>query len=200
MRKNFTMCLLLIFVFIFSKGIAQEVQHGEKRENTISNQFDEVISKSNSYQHFKVIDRSKLMLLQKNISDTLKGFKNEMLEKKETIENQKKQIEQLNVKITDLEKSLETTNNEKDSFNFFGVLISKGLYSIIMWSIVLFLTFLLVFYILRYSKGKVITQKSLKDLEELQAEYESYRASAIDREQKVRRQLQNEINKNKELR
>ncbi|WGU67479.1 hypothetical protein QIU19_07665 [Capnocytophaga canimorsus] len=141
MRKNFTMCLLLIFVFIFSKGIAQEVQHSEKRENTISNQFDEVISKSNSYQHFKVIDRSKLMLLQKNISDTLKGFKNEMLEKKETIENQKKQIERLNVKITDLEKSLETTNNEKDSFNFFGVLISKGLYSIIMWSIVLFLTF-----------------------------------------------------------
>ncbi|WGU71383.1 hypothetical protein QIU18_06065 [Capnocytophaga canimorsus] len=64
-----------------------------------------------------------------------------MLEKKETIENQKKQIERLNVKITDLEKSLETTNNEKDSFNFFGVLISKGLYSIIMWSIVLFLTF-----------------------------------------------------------
>lgn len=99
-----------------------------------------------------------------------------------------------------MEKSLETTNNEKDSFNFFGVLISKGLYSIIMWSIVLFLTFLLVFYILRYSKGKVITQKSLKDLEELQAEYENYRASAIDREQKVRRQLQNEINKNKELR
>lgn len=82
MRKNFTMCLLLIFVFIFSKGIAQEVQHSEKRENTISNQFDEVISKSNSYQHFKVIDRSKLMLLQKNISDTLKGFKNEMLEKR----------------------------------------------------------------------------------------------------------------------
>ena len=91
--------------------------------------------------------------------------------------------------------------------NFFGALLSKGLYNTIMWGIVVVLIVLLVFYIYRYANGNVVTKKSISDLAELQEEYENYRKAAIEREQnadlaeiekqKVRRQLQDEINKHR---
>ena len=81
--------------------------------------------------------------------------------------------------------------------NNFGALLSKGLYNTIMWGIVLALASLLVLYIYKFSNGNVVTKKSINDLNELQEEYENYRKAAIEREQKVRRQLQDEINKHR---
>ena len=76
-------------------------------------------------------------------------------------------------------------------------MLSKGLYSTIMWVIVLILAGLLAFYIYKYTNSNVITKNSINELGELQQEYENYRKAAIEREQKVRRQLQDEINKHR---
>ena len=66
-----------------------------------------------------------------------------------------------------------------------------------MWGIVIALGALLALYIYKYTNGNVVTKKSINDLADLQEEYENYRKAAIEREQKVRRQLQDEINKHR---
>lgn len=167
------------------------------RPNTIENQFDDVIEKSNSWQQFKVVPKMKLYTLKKNIQDSLKAQQNLLLEKTNTITGNEQQIKELNQQIDTLQNNLNELKNEKDSINFFGALISKGLYSVIVWGIIFVLTSLLAFYIFRFSKSNIVTKRSIKDLEELQSEYEDYRSKAIEREQKVRRQLQDEINKNR---
>ncbi|MDO5608649.1 MAG: hypothetical protein Q4G08_09370 [Capnocytophaga sp.] len=169
-----------------------------EKTNTIANQFNDLISKSSTYQNYKVIDRNKLAILQKNIADSINAYKKELDARQSAIRNSQTEINSLNANINDLQADLDQTRDEKDSFSFFGLLMPKSTYSAIMWTLVLGLGGLLAFYIFRFGKSNVVTQKSLADLNELQDEYENYRKSAIERDQKVRRQLQDEINKNKD--
>lgn len=100
--------------------------------------------------------------------------------------------------ITTLKSELEIVNNEKKSVSFFGTLISKTTYAFIMWGIVIVLALLLGVFIYKFRNSNSITSESRKALEILEAEYEEHRRNSIEREQKVRRQLQDEINKNRE--
>jgi len=58
------------------------------------------------------------------------------------------------------------------------------------------LVFLIVF-IYKFKNSNAITKAARKSLEETELEFEEHRRVALEREQKVRRQLQDEINKHK---
>ncbi|MDX1316484.1 MAG: tRNA (guanine-N1)-methyltransferase, partial [Xanthomarina gelatinilytica] len=49
----------------------------------------------------------------------------------------------------------------------------------------------------KYKNSHVITKEAKKALEEIEVEFEEHRKTALEREQKVRRQLQDELNKQK---
>ena len=174
-----------------------EVVQEEKTPTTLSEQFQYMVDKSNSYERFKLIDKTKLAVFQRSMNDSINSVKSRLEAEKETVKTHENTIKTLNDNITELQTTLDETKNQKDSMNFFGALLSKGLYNTIMWGIVVVLAVLLIFYIYRYANGNVVTKKSISDLAELQEEYENYRKAAIEREQKVRRQLQDEINKHR---
>lgn len=156
-----------------------------------------MLSSSSNYQNYKVIDKAILARFQKNITDTLNAMQTEMSVKKGMMANHENEIKKLNNAINELKTTLQQTEDQKDSMSIFGLLISKGAYSLFMWALVLGLGVLLFSFIYKFKNSDVVTQKSLQDLNELEEEYENYRKLAIEREQKVRRQLQDEINKNK---
>lgn len=169
------------------------------KSNTIENQFTEIIEKSNNWEHFKVVPKQKLYTLKKNVQDSLNVQKQLISEKNTTIKSNEQKMSDLNIQIENLQNSLDSLKNEKDSVSFFGMLLSKGLYSLVVWGIIAVLASLLLFYIYRFSKSNIVTQRSIKDLQDLQREYEDYRTKAIEKEQKIGRQLQDEINKNRGL-
>ncbi|MFK8269837.1 hypothetical protein [Capnocytophaga stomatis] len=169
----------------------------KKKQNTLNEQFETLVEKANSWQSYKIIDRAKLGNYQKNVIDSLQSIKSKIQAQQDIINGHEEKVKQLNGKIAELQNNLERTQNEKDSVNFLGILLPKSTYSLMVWSLVLILTCLLLFYVYKYINGSAVTKKSLQDLQELQEEYENYRKSAIEREQKVRRQLQDEINKHK---
>ena len=81
--------------------------------------------------------------------------------------------------------------------SLFGIQMSKTSYNILMWSIIAgLLTFLLVF-IYKFKNSNSITKSAKIALAEVETEFEEHRRVALEREQKVRRQLQDEINKQK---
>ena len=131
------------------------------------------------------------------MADSVNNIKSRLTAEKGKVKTHEETIKTLNDNIASLQTTLDQTRNEKDSMNLFGALLSKGLYNTIMWGIIIALGVLLVLYIYKYSNGNIVTRKSLHQLSELQEEYESYRKATIEREQKVRRQLQDEINKHR---
>ena len=144
-----------------------------------------------------MLDRGKLAAFQRSMTDSINGVRSQLVAEKQKVKENESTIKELNDKITEIQAALDQTKDQKDSVSFFGALVSKGLYNTIMWGIVLALASLLVLYIYKFSNGNVVTKKSINDLNELQEEYENYRKAAIEREQKVRRQLQDEINKHR---
>ena len=169
----------------------------EAKPTTLEGVFQQLIDRSGAWQNFKMLDRGKLAAFQRSMTDSINGVRSQLVAEKQKVKENEATIKDLNDKITEIQAALDQTKDQKDSVNFFGALVSKGLYNTIMWGIVLALASLLVLYIYKFSNGNVVTKKSINDLNELQEEYENYRKAAIEREQKVRRQLQDEINKHR---
>ncbi|MDO4880169.1 MAG: hypothetical protein Q3983_02720 [Capnocytophaga sp.] len=205
MKKKFiTLNCLLVFNFysVLAQNNTQSTPQEHKNviievDNSIRGQFDEILEKSNNYEQYKVVPKAKLNVLKNSVLDTLLKNKNVVLEKSKIIEDHENKIKELESKISTLETDLTNTENKKDSIDLFGMLLSKSLYSSIVWGIIVALGALLSIFIFKFGKSNAITKNARKLLEETQLEYEEYRAKSIEREQKVRRQLQDEINKNK---
>ena len=169
----------------------------EAKPTTLEGVFQQLTDRSGAWQNFKMLDRGKLAAFQRSMTDSINGVRSQLVAEKQKVKENEATIKELNDKITEIQAALDQTKDQKDSVSFFGALVSKGLYNTIMWGIVLALASLLVLYIYKFSNGNVVTKKSINDLNELQEEYENYRKAAIEREQKVRRQLQDEINKHR---
>ena len=175
-----------------------EVSQEEKQyPTTIEGQFDELVDKSGNWEKFKLVKKESIYTFKKTLLDSIKGQKSLLREKLDTISVQSSRIKELNLNIQNLQSELDKEKNRNDSIDFLGLTIEKGVYSIIVWGIIVVLAILLVVFISRYTSSNSITRGALKDLEDLQNEYEEYRTKAIEREQKVRRQLQDEINKHR---
>jgi F0F1-type ATP synthase membrane subunit a len=78
-----------------------------------------------------------------------------------------------------------------------GLQMSKTSYNVLMWAIIAGLLALLLFFIFKFKNSNSVTRNVKNALEEIEEEFDEHRKTALDREQKVRRQLQDEINKHK---
>ena len=166
-------------------------------EGTIDNQFEYVIRRSNSYQEFKVVKKTWLYELKAHTLDSLNAVQKELKDSQSTINNQSNEIDQLKTDLANTKSDLENTKKEKDSMALFGMQMSKGGYNGLMWSIIAALLVLLILFIYKFKNSNSITKQAKKSLLETEEEYEEYRRNSLEREQKVRRQLQDEINKHK---
>jgi len=81
--------------------------------------------------------------------------------------------------------------------SFLGMQVSKSTYNSILWTVIAGLLGTLLFFIYKFKKSNTLTQEARSNLSELEVEYEDHRRRALEREQKISRQLQDEINKYK---
>ena len=66
-----------------------------------------------------------------------------------------------------------------------------------LWTIITGLLLLLLFFIYKFRQSNILTQEAKSGLSDLEMEYEDHRRRALEREQKISRQLQDELNKHK---
>lgn len=166
-------------------------------EGTVDNQFEYVIQRSNNYQDYKVVKKVWLQQLKSHVMDSLNQVKSEVLKSVEVIARQNDELSNLKEDLNNTKLKLDNTIAEKDSMQLFGIQISKVGYSTIMWSVIGVLLLLLFLFIYKFNASNSITNTTKKKLIEVEEEFEEHRRVALEREQKVRRQLQDEINKQK---
>lgn len=180
---------------------AQELTIEKKDDTSINDQFETIIRKSTNYRQagrrYEVIRLIELETLRKNILDSISTSNTNIGALRATIAENETSISSLNTKLNETIKSLNQLTEEKDSIPFFGVIVSKSTYKFIVWSIIFSLLALLLFFIYRFRKSNFLTQQSKVALADLEAEFEQHRRRSLEREQKIRRELQDEINKNK---
>jgi len=171
-------------------------------DGTIENQFEYVLKKSGDFKGtnglaYEAVKRSMFFTLRAHTIDSLNTLKTKLENSKNTVENQQKEITDLKAKLKDTKSTLDATNLEKDSMSLLGMQMSKAGYNVLMWTIIAGLFALLILFIYKFKNSNAITRDAKKALEEIEEEFDDHRRTALEREQKVRRQLQDEINKQK---
>ncbi|MCK8481082.1 tRNA (guanine-N1)-methyltransferase [Psychroserpens algicola] len=195
-----TLLLTTITVFSLSSTWAQTSGDDEKlslNSGTIDNQFEYVIRRSNSWQDYKTVKKTWLYALKAHTIDSLKAVHKDLKDTQAIVDTQAKEIEDLKANLSNTKVELDNTIAEKDSIKLFGMPMTKPNYSMVLWSIVGVLSALLLFFIYKYRNSNAVTKQAKKSLAETEEEFEEHRRVALEREQKVRRQLQDEINKQK---
>jgi tetrahydromethanopterin S-methyltransferase subunit B len=137
------------------------------------------------------------LALRAHTMDSLKTVHKNLAETKAVVKTQAKEISDLKANLSNTQKDLDTTNSEKNNMALFGMQMSKINYNVLMWSIIAGLFALLIFFVYKFKSSNSITREAKHNLAEIEEEFEEHRRTALEREQKVRRQLQDEINKQK---
>ena len=116
-------------------------------------------------------------------------------EKNNLLTTHRNKIKETNTLLTNTKLELESALIEENSISFFGMKLSKMTYNLLLWTIIVTLLFGFSFFIIKFLRSNVLTNKAKSTSEEVEQEFELYRKKTLVREQKLRRQLQDEINK-----
>ena len=164
-------------------------------KGTVGDQFQFIITRSNNYQNYKVVKREWLQTLKSHVLDSLKTFNEELGNERRLVTSQKDEISALNSKLTTANETIGSLEKEKSSVTFLGAQMNKSAYKGLVWTIIAGLLGTLLFFIYRFKNSNTVTVSTKNTLEELRGEFESYKKRALEREQKVRRNLQDVLNK-----
>lgn len=203
--KGFRILLMAMALLTFGLQSAKAQDEDQEElsldEGKIDSQFEFIYKKSGNYRsegkRYEVVRTISLDKLRQNVLDTLDGFNKRVTELKSTIAGNESTIGSLEKKLEDTTNSLAAVTEEKDNMSFLGIDVSKGTYNAILWTIIASLLVLLLFFIYKFRNSNILTQEAKTNLSDLETEYEDHRRRALEREQKISRQLQDEINKYK---
>jgi len=193
MRLFITVFLLILKSnFIFSQV---EIIEPITEPNTIEGQFDKMYRISSTYQTYKVIDKDAFIILKNNVLDSIKKTKKALVELENLLKDERETIAYLNESMTKTQLELDNALSKEDTISFLGIPLSKLSYNLILWTIIIGLSGGLGFFVFKFFKSNVLTKQAQENLITVEEEFEAYRKKSIEREQKLRRQLQDEINK-----
>lgn len=205
--KNFRLFLIVLTLLSFNLHFGQEEEEDTQEPDatletgSISGQFEYLAKKSGNYRangvRYEVVKVESLDKLRENVLDTLNLIQKKTTELNAKIVENEKTLAALNLKLSETSTNLSAISEEKDSMSVFGILVAKTTYSIILWTLIAGLLLLLLFFIYKFRSSNILTQEAKTSLAELETEYEDHRRRALEREQKISRQYQDEINKNK---
>ncbi|QXP63167.1 MULTISPECIES: hypothetical protein [unclassified Polaribacter] len=181
---------LLLFTATFSFS-----QEPTEETNSIENQFDKIYRVSTTYQSYKVISKDSYQSLKSNVLDSLKSSKMIISKKDILLNAEKENIEKNKILLSKTQLDLEAALIKENSISVAGLQLSKVTYNLILWSIVIILLLALSYFIFKFTRSNVLTREAKDNLAEIEEEFEKHRKNTLDKEQKLRRQLQDEINK-----
>ncbi|NNM23892.1 MAG: tRNA (guanine-N1)-methyltransferase [Flavobacteriaceae bacterium] len=189
MKQLSLICVVLIIGWTASLSAQQTT--------TLDEQFTDVIDKSNRYEDYKVVKIYKLNNLRKNVKDSIAAIELNLQNANAAIAAQRSEIDTLKNQVSQLQSDLTTSRDKEDGIELFGSLIKKSTYKLIMWTLIGILALIVLYLLFKFRTSNSITKAANLKLAETEDEFESHRQRALEREQQLRRKLQDEINKNK---
>lgn len=182
--------------FVFQAFAQQEsIDSTAVKAKTIVDDFNEIIDKSGTYQEYKVVKKTSIANFRKQLSEKKASFENEIHALEGEISKQKDQIENLKRELNLTQNALSKVQEEKDSMQFFGNNLNKSIYQSIVFGLIGFLVFILIILIIKFKSNSVATKEAKEALERTDKSFEDYKRNALEKQQKLGRQLQDEKNK-----
>ena len=197
--RSFVAVTLILFISptLFAQTETDDEPKPSLDGGTLESQFDYLYRRSSSYQEYKVVKKTNYQKIKANVLDSMQVLKKDLSDTKKLVEVQANEIKSLKEDLQTTNDNLTAVTKEKDNIKFLGMPMTKSSYNSLLWTIIFSLVALLLFFIFRFRSSNAITTQAQGLLADTEKEFEAYKAKALEREQKVRRELQDELNKQK---
>jgi hypothetical protein len=212
--KSTFLSFLLVFVISVSQAQTPAPQSSPSR-NTLSNQYDALKSKSNSYmegrQEYKVVNVQSLDSFYKSINDSLQvinkkladarmGADKELLEAQANVKAQQDQLDALKQETTLKEQEVQKSQHLISNISVFGIFdMQKGVYVVLNSIIIAGLLIVLAIIMMQYKSSRKVAIEKVKAFDEVDTEFNEFKKNARERELKLKREMQTEMNRAEEL-
>lgn len=166
---------------------------------TLNDQFEQLKRKSNSWEDYKVIKKFKLNDFWKVVQDSLQASKTDILQKQIKIGEQQSDIDKLEVTLKEKEEALAENDYLITHINVLGLDFQKDTYVYMNFGIIITLLILIGLGYIRYNKSNKTAADKKNELEALEKEFFDFKQTAREREAKIKREMQTEMNRAEEL-
>lgn len=187
---------IVICFFTVTSFTAQENQVST---TAIGNQFNTILDKSESYRDLKIVKKQMIQSLKQDVLNSISKIENELLNSKAVLNQKSDEISMLKDKLNKTNAVLSSYTNKGPTIAFLGIEFNKGFFNSFLSFILLGSIASVVFFFIQFKKMNLATKHSKSVLNDLEEEYQLYKRNAIEREQKISRQLQDELNKQKKM-
>ena len=194
MKLHLSLFTAILFISI---SFAQKTKDIE--EISIRGEFDRLYRVSTNYKEYKVINKEKFLDLKQQVLDSSKAYQSLLIEKNNQLKASNLDNKKYQDVLTQTKLALETALKKENSFSLFGIQLSKFIYNLLLWTLILLLLVVLIYLGFKFQKNNFLTKRADQNLKNIEYEYEQHRKKALEREQKLRRTLQDEINKQRNL-
>ncbi|MFA0963621.1 hypothetical protein AB9P05_17585 [Roseivirga sp. BDSF3-8] len=192
--------LFLLFSFLAFGAVAQDTETQEEApSNTLSDQFQEMKSSSNSYQDYKVVKISKLNEFFRNVQDSLSQNDDLLLELRQTIEDQETRINELQEQLSSEQEMVQASEYDTKHIKVAGIDLEKGTYITTNLVIILVLVIILLFFFYKFKESRKVAVQKKTEYGTLEEEFNDFKQKSREKEIKLKRELQTELNRNEEL-
>lgn len=189
--------IVLLSLICSNLTILAQGEDSDTLSNTIEDQFVQVIDKSNSYENYKIVLKSKINELRSNVIDTISSLESTIEMAHEKIKDQQSQIDSLEIDLKTTELELTESVENENAIHFLGSTMTKSVYNMLMWTIIGLLLVGLGLFIYKFRNSNLITKEAQNKLTEVEEEFELHRQRTLEEHQVLRRKLQDEIIKNR---
>lgn len=191
---------IIMLLVLSSLGIATaQAQDKASVSNSIANQFEYILMKSENYRDLKIVKRKWIESLQRDVLGYMSKIESELNNSKSVMSKQKNQINTLQSKLQETSATLSTYTNSGPKVTFFGFQFDQKVFATTFALLFFGAVISVLIFALRYKKSNAATAHSKSVLADLEDEYQEYKRKAIEREQKISRLLQDEINRQKKI-
>lgn len=188
--------LILSLFLMFWMSINVFAQSNTAVADSLDKQFETMINASNTFQDYKVVKIYKLSDIRKTTKEEINKLSADIEDLNQRNEAQARELAQIEKELIQTQSDFEKAEKSKDEFTWLGMQIQKDTYQSIVYGIIFLLILVLVILIFTYRRNKKETQEAKKLLEETNSEFDSYRQKALETQQKLGRQLQDERMRN----
>ena len=169
------------------------------QQENLSNQFDEMVESSETFEKYKVISIAKINAFKSQLNDSLMSLKQQIQTSQSDRKNAITLADSAQRNMKDLQVALEMTQKAVDEIFLLGIPMTKKAYNITMWSIVIVLIVGLVLIYMTYLNSSRLTKQANKDKDRLDNELEELRKRSHEKQLKIKRELQTALNKLDEM-
>lgn len=190
---------LIVGILFLGQSLVMAQDGTPEVDNSLRAQFNELKTKSNSYQEYKVVRVVSLDNFWKNVEDTLAAVHKEILDANNAIAAQNKRLDSLNQTLEAREEALEQSEYDIAHLQVLGMDVQKDSYVSFTWGVFFVLLLILAIAFAKYKSSNKVAVEKKADYEELSQELNEYKQKAREKEIKLMRELQTERNTIEEL-